>query len=41
MVYGGSVCVYVCVEKPIQSVHITSPFICYHLPEMEGFASDK
>jgi len=30
-----------CVEKPIQSVHITSPFISYQPPLIETTESDK
>jgi len=30
-----------CVEKPIQSVHITSPFISYQPPITESSTSDK
>ena len=35
------VCVHVCAEKPIQSVHITSPFIRYQPPLTESSVSDK
>jgi len=31
----------ICVEKPIQSVHITSPFIRYQPPLTESSVSDK
>jgi len=31
----------VCVEKPIQSVHITSPFISYQPPHTDDSTSDK